>query len=481
MKLLKIEPVSRLEGDARILILLDEEGKVQEAYFQVLEFKGFESFIKGRPAEEIPGIVTRICGVCPWAHHMAAGKAIDSLFGREPTETAKKIREMAYCAHILDSHTLHFYFLAGPDFLLSPDTKKSERNIIGIFKRNPEVVKGIVKRRKMITKIESIVGGKSIHPACVIPGGVSKKISENEQREIEEMAKDLIKFSESWLHKFENEILKKYEDVFFGDTYYLETYYGGLVDKDNKLNFYDGNVRIVSQKGKEVIKFRSSEYTKHIAEKVEPWTFTKFPYLKDIGWKGFVDGVDSGIYRVGPLGRLNACDGITTEKANEAYKRFYEVSGKPAHHSMLAHWARLIEMLYASERILELSNDEDITSENIVNLEGDFTGIGVGTVEAPRGLLIHHYQANQNAIITGGNIIIPTTMNNPAINIEIKKSASKLINGNKISDALLNRIEMAFRAYDPCLSCSVHSFDSGLPLRIEIYDSSRNLVKVVRR
>ena len=295
------------------------------------------------------------------------------------------------------------------------------------------------------------------------------------------MAKDLIKFSESWLHKFENEILKKYEDVFFGDTYYLETYYGGLVDKDNKLNFYDGNVRIVSQKGKEVIKFRSSEYTKHIAEKVEPWTFTKFPYLKDIGWKGFVDGVDSGIYRVGPLGRLNACDGITTEKANEAYKRFYEVSGKPAHHSMLAHWARLIEMLYASERILELSNDEDITSENIVNLEGDFTGIGVGTVEAPRGLLIHHYQANQNAIITGGNIIIPTTMNNPAINIEIKKSASKLINGNKISDALLNRIEMAFRAYDPCLSCSVHSFDSGLPLRIEIYDSSRNLVKVVRR
>ncbi|MHA1617220.1 MAG: Ni/Fe hydrogenase subunit alpha [Candidatus Njordarchaeales archaeon] len=482
MREIKILPISRLEGEGEITIILDDEGKVKEAFFHVVEFKGFEKFCVGRPVEEMPRIVTRICGVCPWAHHMASTKALDEIFGREPTETAKKIRELAYCAHIIDSHTVHFYILAIPDFILSPGAPRSERNVIGMFKKNPELVKNIVKHRKYIVKIEEIIGGKSIHPVCGLPGGVSKRLTEEERKEILEMGKELVKFFEEWIEKFESLILKNYEKLFIQkDMYYLETYYMGLVDRNNKVNFYDGDIRVVDQKGREVAKFRPIEYLDYIRERVEPWSYTKFPYLKNIGWKGFVDGPESGIYRVGPLGRLNVADGFATEKAQEAYEKYIETLGKPAHYTMAYHWARVIEMLYASERIVELASDDAITSDDIVNYEGEFSGKGVGVVEAPRGILYHHYETDSNGIVTLVNLVIPTTQNNPAINMDVKKAAQHLITNGKVSDEILNMVEMAFRAYDPCLACSTHSLPGGIPLKVVIKNERGEVIKVLRR
>ncbi len=483
MKTIKIEPISRLEGEGQIIIILDDDGKVRDVFFEILELKGFERFCIGRPAEEMPRIVTRICGVCPWAHHMAAGKAVDAVFGRDPTPVAEKIRELAYCAHIIDSHSLHFYFLAAPDFLVSPEADKSQRNVIYLYKKHPEIVKEIVKHRHYVVKIESMIGGKSIHPVCCVPGGVSKRLTEDERKEIEEMAKELIKFSEKWLEIWEKDILSKYEDIIFSkDIYYLETYYMGLVSpKDNSLNFYDGDVRVVDQKGQEVFRFRAHEYLNYISERVEAWTYTKFPYLKPIGWKGLVDGPKSGIYRVGPLARLNVCDRISTEKAQLAYEKYIEAGGKPVHFSMFAHWARLIEMLYASERILELAQDEEITSSDVINYEGALTKFGVGVVEAPRGILFHHYETDDDGMITLANMVVPTTQNNAAICMDVKKSTEKLIINGQISEGILNRIEMAFRAYDPCLACSAHSLPGRMPLVVKVYNTRGELIKELRR
>jgi len=483
MRLVKIEPISRLEGEGRILIIVDDSGKVKDVYFEILELKGFEKFCIGRPVEEMPRIVTRICGVCPWAHHMASGKAVDTIFGREPTPTAKMIRELAYCAHQIDSHALHFYFLAVPDLLVSPDASKAERNVIYLYKKHPEVVREIVKHRNYVVKIESMIGGKSIHPVCCVPGGISKPLDKEKVEKISEMAKELIKFTEKWIDNWEKNIFEKYHELIMSkDKYYLETYYMGLVNqKDNSLNFYDGDIRVVDTKGREVHRFKPSDYLDYISERVEPWTYTKFPYLKKIGWKGFIDGQESGVYRVGPLARLNVIDKISTEKAQQAYERYLDAGGKPVHFSMFAHWARLIEMLYASERIQELTQSEDILSKEVINYDGEYVGEGVGVVEAPRGILYHHYKTDNNKLITMANMIVPTTQNNAPLCIDIKKSTMNIITNGQITESALNRIEMAFRAYDPCLACSAHSLPGRLPIKIEVYDTCGNLINEFRR
>ncbi|MEM4473917.1 MAG: Ni/Fe hydrogenase subunit alpha [Candidatus Bathyarchaeia archaeon] len=480
-----INPITRLEGHGKITIFLNDEGDVEEAYFQVPELRGFEKFCEGRRAEDLPIITTRICGVCPVAHHMASAKALDAAFSVEPPEPAKKLRELMYCGYYIYDHTLHFYYLGGPDFIVGPDAPPEKRNILGVIeKAGIQIAKEVIKHRAYGQKITEILGGKATHPvsAC-IPGGFARPISKEEQREIEEMVKSCLKFAEFSLKIFDEIVLKNtsYIELMKSQSYTLKTYYMGLVDKDNKVNFYDGKVRVVDPYGNEFVKFSPEEYLGVIEEHVEPWTYVKFPYLKKIGWRGLIDGPDSGIYRVGPLGRLNAADGMATPLAQEEYKRMYEtLGGKPVHNTLAYHWARLIELLYAAERALELVTDPEITSTNLRNKPGE-PGEGVGIVEAARGTLIHHYQLDENALARKVNLIVATVNNAPSICMSIRNAAKGLIRKGNVTDGILNMIEMAFRAYDPCFACATHYAIGQMPLEVEIYNSEKQLIKVIRR
>ncbi|HEX59994.1 MAG TPA: Ni/Fe hydrogenase subunit alpha [Methanomicrobia archaeon] len=484
MKEVVISPITRLEGHGKITIFLDDAGNVADAYFQVVELRGFERFCIGRPVEELPRITPRICGVCPWAHHMASSKACDAVYKTEPTPAAKKIREMAYCAHMMHSHQLHFYALAAPDFIVGAGAPKAERNVLGLIQKvGLETGKLVIKNRGYAQRIQEIVGGKATHPVCGVPGGVSKPLSEEERAEIEEKGKALLEFGKTSLEIFDNLVLKNKElvDLIAGDIYYHETYYMGLVDKNNKVNFYEGDVRVVDPEGREYAKFSPDKYLDYIAEHVEPWSYLKFPYLKGVGWKGLVDGKDSGVYRVNTLARLNVADGMATPLAQEAYEKFYEFFGrKPVHNTLAFHWARLIENLYAAERLMELVQDPEITSKDVRAELGE-PEEGVGCVEAPRGTLFHHYWTDEEGIVTKLNLIVATGQNNAAICMSIKKAAQKLIKGGEVNDKLLNMVEMAFRAYDPCLACATHTLPGQMPLEVLIYDADGNLVERLTR
>jgi len=318
MRKITIEPITRLEGEAKIEIFLDENGDVAEAFFQVVELRGFEKFCEGRPVEEMPRITPRICGVCPGAHHMASTKAVDAVFGVEPTPAAKKIREIFYCAHMMHSHIAHFYYLAGPDFIVGPTAEPAKRNILGVIETvGLDIGKQVIIARKYAQEIQKMIGGKATHPVFGLPGGVSKPLSEEERKEIEEMATFLVDFGKLGLKLFDDLILSKKDlaELITGDIYRHETYYMGMVDENNKVNFYDGDIRVVDQEGREVVKFKPSDYLNHIGEHVEPWSYLKFPYLKAVGWKGLVDGKESGVYRVNSLARLNVADGMAPPRA----------------------------------------------------------------------------------------------------------------------------------------------------------------------
>ena len=348
MKEVSINPVTRLEGHGKISIFLNDEGDVENAYLQVPELRGFERFCIGRRAEDLPIIMPRICGVCPVAHHLASTKALDAAFHVEPPSAAKKLRELMYSGYFVYDHTLHFYFLGAPDFVIGPEAPAKERNILGVIKKvGLEVAKEVIKHRTYGQRITAIIGGKATHPVCGLPGGMSKAISEEERQEIEKMAESSLEFSKFTLGVFENVVLKnkKYVDLILSDSYKHRTYYMGLVDENNKVNFYDGNIRVVDPEGREFAKFAPSEYLDIVEEHVEPWTYVKLPYLKKVGWKGLVDGPASGIYRVGPLARLNASDGMATPQAQDEYSKMYEtLGGKPVHSTLAFHWARLIEL-----------------------------------------------------------------------------------------------------------------------------------------
>jgi len=477
-----ISPVTRLEGHAKIEIFLNDEGNVENAYFQVVELRGFERFCQGRPAEEMPRIVPRICGVCPNPHHMASGKAVDMVFGVEPTETAKKLREMSLNAHYVHSHIAHFYALAGPDFVVGPTADPSQRNIVGVINAvGLEVGGQVIKARADAQKIQEIISGRATHPINNLPGGIAKPITSEQQKEIEEMSKGLVEFGKFTLQIFEDVVLKNkdYVDIITGDIYQHKTYYMGTVDQNNKVNFYDGDIRVVDPDGKEFAKFDASkEYLDHIAEHVEPWSYLKFPFLKKVGWKGLVDGKDSGVFRVAPLARLNAADGMATPVAQEAYEKMYEVlGGKPVHATLAMHWARVIEIMYAAERTLEIIQDPDITSNDVRNIPTEVVGEGVGQVEAPRGTLFHHYWADKEGMMQKLNIIVATGNNNAGICMSVKRAAEKLIQNFKVDQGILNMVEMAFRAYDPCFACATHTLPGHMPLEVKIYDSDHNLYR----
>jgi F420-non-reducing hydrogenase large subunit len=484
MKTISIEPITRLEGHGKIEIFLNEQGNVENAYLQVPELRGFERFCEGRKAEDLPQITTRICGVCPVAHHFASTKALDAAFHVDPPPAAKKLRELMYSGYYTYDHILHFYFLGGPDFVVGPDAPPAERNILGVIKKvGLDVAKEVIKHRAYGQKITAILGGKATHPVCGLPGGISKPLSEEDRKEIETMAKSCIEFAKFSLKIFDDVVLKnkKYVDLILSEAFTHRTYYMGLVDKNNKVNFYDGKVRVVDPKGKEFLKFGPSEYLDNVEEHVEEWTYVKMPYLKNVGWKGLVDGPESGIYRVGPLARLNTADGMATPLAQEEYKRMYEtLGGKPVHSTLAFHWARLIELLYATERTLELSQDPEITSKEVRNPVGS-PGEGVGIVEAARGTLIHHYQLDEEALVKKVNLIVATTNNAPAICMSIRDAAKGLIKGGNVNEGLLNMVEMAFRAYDPCFACATHFAIGQMPLEVNIYDKDRKLLRTLKR
>jgi F420-non-reducing hydrogenase large subunit len=479
-----IDPITRLEGHGNVSIFLNEQGEVENAYLKIPELRGFETFCIGRNAEMMPQLTTRICGVCPVAHHFAAVKALDQAFNVEPTTAAKKLRELMYMGYIMYDHILHFYYLGGPDFIVGPDAPAEKRNILGVIeKAGMDVAKEVIKHRAYGQKITEIIGGKATHPVCGLPGGISKALSEENRKEIEKMVISSVEFAKFSLKLFHDLILgnSKYVDMIKSDTYTLNTYYMGMVDENNKVNFYDGKIRVVDPNGSEFAKFDAKDYLTYIGEHVEEWTYSKFPYLKKIGWKGQVAGIDSGVYRVGPLGRLNASEGMATPLAQAEYEVMYKtLGGKPVHSTLAFHWARLIELLYAAEHALELVKDPEITNTNIRNKPGTPTE-GIGAVEAARGTLFHHYTLDKDALVTDVNMVVATTNNYPAICMSIRDAAKGLIHNGQCDQAILNKIEMAFRAYDPCFGCATHYAVGQMPLTVEIYNSKNQRTQIIQR
>ncbi len=486
MTKIMINPITRLEGHGKIAIFLDQEGEVANAYLQIPELRGFEKFCEGRPAEDMPQIMQRICGVCPEAHHLASTKALDNLFKVEPTSTARKLRELLYSAFFVTDHATHFYILAGPDFIMGPESPPAQRNILGVIgKVGVEMGKKVIQTRQQNHWVIQTIGGRGIHPVFGLPGGVSKALSDEDRAKIEEIAAQAVDFGRMSLKVFEDLVLKnkEYLDMVLSDTYTHRTYYMGLVDEKNKVNFYDGKVRIVDPQGKEFAKYAPGEYLEHVSERVEPWTYLKFPYLKKVGWNGFIDGETSGIYRATPLSRLNVADGMATPLAQEEYEKMYTtLGGKPVHHTLATHWARLIEMLYAAERMLELSQDLEITGPNIRNIPTETPVEGVGIVEAPRGTLTHHYVTDEKGLIKKCNLIVGTTNNYAAMSMTIMKAAKGIIRkGKEITEGLLNRIELAWRAYDPCMGCATHTLPGELPIEITVHDADGTVIETIKR
>jgi F420-non-reducing hydrogenase large subunit len=480
-KRITIDPITRLEGHGKIEIFLNEEGNVEKTYFQIPELRGFEVFCLGRPAEEMPRITNRICGVCPEAHHMAATKALDALYHVEPPPVAKKLRELFYSSFYCTDHTTHFYALGGPDFIVGPDAPAAERNILGVVgKVGVDAGLAVINCRKRNHEVIKRLGGRAIHPVSGMPGGWSVALSEEDRQFCEEVARENVDFALFSLQAFEDIVLKNtgYVDLIVSEGYTQKIYYMGMVDENNHVNFYDGLVRVVDPEGKEFVKYAPDEYLDHIAEHVEPYSYLKYPYLKNVGWKGFVDGMDSGMYCATPLSRLNAADGMATPKAQEAYEQMYEtLGGKPVHHTLAAHWARLVELLYAAERMLELTLDPEITDPNVRNIPTETPDVGIGIVEAPRGTLTHHYETDENGVLTKVNLIVGTTNNFAPITLSLMKAADAVIHNGNVGNGALNMVEMAFRSYDPCFSCATHSLPGQMPLEVLIRDTNGEIVE----
>lgn len=485
MRRISIDPVTRLEGHGKIDIFLDEAGDVANAYLQIPELRGFERFCLGRPAEDMPNLTARICGVCPEAHHMAATKALDAVFHVDPPPTAKKLRELFYSIFYATDHTTHFYALGGPDFVVGPEAPPAERNILGVIKKvGMEIAGKVLKMRKDGHNLIQMMGGRRVHPNWGLPGGVSRGINEEQRKEIEQRGREAIDFAQFSLQVFNQIVLGNtdYVNLIKSDAYAHKTYNMGTVDANNKVNFYDGKVRVTGPDGKEFAKYEAKDYRDHIAEHVEPWSYLKFPYLKKVGWKGFVDGKDSGVYKATPLSRLNASDGMATPLAQKEYERMYEtLGGRPVHHTLATHWARLVELLYATERWVELATDPQITGKEYRVLPTQTPTEGVGCVEAPRGTLTHHYATDERGILTMVNLVVGTTNNNAPINMSIAKAAKGVIKKGKVTEGMLNKVEMAFRAYDPCFGCATHFLPGQMPLEVVLRSPAGEVLEHFRQ
>lgn len=469
-----IEPVTRIEGHGRVTIHLDDQGQVEQTFFHVDEFRGLEKFCEGRPYYEMPQITQRICGICPISHHLAAAKACDAVARTEPTRTAGLLRELMHMGQVVQSHGMHFFHLAAPDLLFGFDSDPATRNVFRIIKENPELALKAVNLRRYGQQIIERLGGKRIHANFAVTGGVNAPLAEENRKSMAselktmiEIAKEAISIAKGWLEA-NSETAASFAS--------FPSSYMGLVDKDGGLQLYDGEIRVRDSKGRSLAQFKTEHYLSYIAEHVEPWSFLKHPYLRMLGWP-------KGFYRVGPLGRLNVIDHIPTPLAQEEFKIYRRINGGlPVEGSLYYHYARMIEVLYGLERIGQLLDDPDILSNNIRNtppLEA-LPGQGVGVIEAPRGTLFHDYGTNENGLLTRVNLIVATGNNNWAMHSAAGAVAKAYVDGTRLQEGMLNRVEAAIRCYDPCLSCSTHAI-GRMPLEIRLLASDGTELDCIRR
>lgn len=452
-----IEPVTRIEGHAKVTIHLDDAGKVERAFFHVNEFRGFEKFTEGRPYYEMPQITERICGICPVSHHLASAKACDGIAGVQPTRTAALLRELMHMGQYIQSHSMHFFELAGPDLLLGFDADPAIRNVAGVVQLDANLALKAVGLRKYGQEIIRILGTKRVHPIFAVPGGVNAPLLPADRdallKPIDEMIASVqigIQVGKDWLEK-NADVVAKFAVFPSG--------YAGLVGPKGQLELYDGQMRIVDKGGKRLAQFDPKDYLQHIGEHVEDWSYLKFPFYKKLGWPG-------GTYRVGPLGRLNACDSISTPLAQAEFKNFKKINGgRPVENTLYYHYTRLIEGVYALERARQILEEPDICSTDILTPSNTVTGEGVGCVEAPRGTLFHHYRTDANGLLTRVNLIVATGHNNWAMSQSVESVAKAFVDGKNLTEGMLNRVEAAIRAYDPCLSCSTHAVGQ-MPLEV---------------
>ncbi|MCD6291656.1 MAG: Ni/Fe hydrogenase subunit alpha [Anaerolineae bacterium] len=467
-----IEPVTRIEGHAKVTIHIDDDGRVERAYLHINEFRGFEKFCEGRMYFEMPVITPRICGICPVSHHLASAKACDDLVGAPAPRPAQLLRELMHMGQVIQSHGMHFFELAGPDLLLGFDADPAQRNVIGLLQANPELAVKAVQLRKYGQEIIRILGGRRIHPNFAVPGGVNRALKPEGRDAILAGVDAAISTIQEGIAIVKAWAEQNKEDI---DRFAVfPSGYLGLVTEDGGLELYDGDCRLIAADGHQLERFDGHDYLDYIAEHVEDWTYLKFPYYKKMGWP-------AGVYRVGPLGRLNVAKKCDTPLANEELKTFKTLNdGKPVENTLYYHYARLIETLFAAERVKVLLDDPDILSQDILNTHCEIKGEGVGVIEAPRGTLFHHYWTNEDGQLTRVNLIVATGHNNWAMSKAVDSVAKTYLSGKPITEGLLNRVEAAIRAYDPCLSCSTHAIGQ-MPIIVKIVDPQGKVTQTLRR
>ncbi|PVZ65424.1 Ni/Fe hydrogenase subunit alpha [Pelagibaculum spongiae] len=472
LRRIAIEPISRVEGHGKITLLLDDEGHVKQARLHIVEFRGFEKFIEGRPYYELPLLVQRLCGICPVSHHLAAAKAIDQINGvKQLTPAALKLRQLLHWGQLLQSHALHFFHLASPDLLFGYDSDVSKRNIIGVLKEYPEIAVQGVKIRKFGQEVIRAVSGKRIHGIAALPGGMNQPLDREVYQYLTAEIDQIVEWSKDAVELARRLCLEDTE--LFNSFASTESPYMSLTDEKGGLEFYDGNLRVKNADGSILNdQFPNERYTDLIQEEAKSWSYMKFPFLRSIRE---AQGGDSGWYRVGPLARINNCDSISTPLAEHYRQDFMKIAGNPlAHQNLAFHWARMIEALHCAESIQKVLADPDLFSLDLV-AKGNRQSSGIGIIEAPRGTLFHHYEVNDDDQVTMANLIVSTTSNNFAMNEAVCSAANQHIDGNEVTPGLLNLLEVAVRSYDPCLSCATHAIGK-MPLHVEMLDSKGQLI-----
>jgi F420-non-reducing hydrogenase large subunit len=481
-----IDPITRLEGHGKIEILLDAEGNAETARLQVPELRGFERFCVGRPAEELPRLTSHVCGVCPAAHHLASVRALDALYGVTPPAAARAAQALYYNLFLFEDHLLHYWYMGGPDLLVGPTAPAPLRNVLGVVARvGAALGSRIMAARKDAREIMGALSGRPGHPVFALPGGCSRAVPPEVVERARSAAPRLVAFAEESLATFRSAVLDSpaWMETVQSEPFLCRTHSMGMVDADGKLAFLDGRLRVIDPAGKPVASFAPRDWLDHLAERAEPWSYAKFTFLKARGWRGFEEGEASGLYRVGPLARLNVASAMATPRAEAERQRLFERLGWPAHQTLAFHWARLVEALQAAETVERLAADPALGGAEIRSLPAPLAGPGegVGAVEAPRGTLLHHYAADADGMTTRVELVVASQHNGAAVQVSIAKAARSLVRGGIVDDGVLNRLEMAFRAYDPCNACASHALPGELPLVVTVRDASGKVVDVVSR